>query len=113
MKTSCERVQDLIPLYSDGCASAASEKMVSEHLSECSECTSYAASYARASKISAANLKKTKEVDIDIDLPYRNLAKKIRIRRRINAACTIGAVLVGALALTLAFDAYEKRKLKK
>lgn len=113
MKNSCEIVQDLIPLYSDGCASETSRKMIKKHLSECKECSAYAASYARASRIRTANAKKAKENEIDIDMPYRNLAKKIRQRRRINAACSVGAVLIGALALTLIFDAFDKRKAGK
>lgn len=110
MKIGCEIIQDLIPLFADGCASSSSAKLVGEHLEGCSECRAYASSYARASKISAAKSKKTREFDIDIELPYQHLAKKIRIRRRINTACTIGAVIAGAMALTFVADMYQKNK---
>jgi predicted anti-sigma-YlaC factor YlaD len=110
MKNNCEIIQDLIPLYCDGCASDASRKEVEEHIDECRECRSFAASYRRASKISAhTSPASTREFDIDIDLPYRNLAEKIRIRRRINTACSIGAVIAGAMALTFGFDKVMKK----
>ncbi len=110
MKTSCDIIQDLIPLYCDGCASSSSCAEVEEHINECRECRSYAASYKRASRISAhAANGQTREVDIDIDLPYRNLAEKIRIRRRINTACSVGAVIAGAMALTFIFDKIIKK----
>ncbi len=110
MMTNCEIIEDLIPLYSDGCASPASAKMIEEHLEECEGCRAFAASYSRSSKIRAARSNITREVDFDIELPYRNLAKKIRIRRRINTACTIGGVIAAAILLTFAADMYQKDK---
>lgn len=106
--TNCEIIEDLIPLYSDGCASPASRKMIEEHLSECEDCREFAASYARSSRIRAAKAGVTHEVDFDINLPYRNLAKKIRIRRRINTVCTIGGVIAAAMLLAFAADSYQK-----
>ena len=100
---SCDIIQDLIPLYCDGCASPDSCAEVEEHIDECRECRAFAASYKRASRISART-KPSREVDIDIDLPDRNLAHRIRIRRRINAACTVGAVIAGAMVLTALLD---------
>ena len=38
MKTSCEIIRDLIPLYVDEAASPASRQLVEEHLAECSDC---------------------------------------------------------------------------
>ncbi len=110
MKTSCEIIEDLIPLYSDGCASPASAKMIAEHLKECEECREFAASYARSSRIRASHAQKTREVDFDIELPYRSLAKKIRIRRRITTACTVGGVIAAAILLTFAADMYQRDK---
>ncbi len=110
MMINCEIIEDLIPLYSDGCASPASAKMVEEHLHECEGCRAFAASYARSSKIHAAKTNHTRELDLDIELPYRNLAKKIRIRRRINTACTVGGVFAAAILLTFAADMYGKDK---
>ena len=110
MKNKCEIIQDLIPLYCDGCASEASCEEVEAHLDECRDCRSLAASYKRASRISARTAQNaTREVDFDIDLPYRNLAEKIRIRRRINTACSIGAVIAGAMALTFVLDRLTKK----
>ena len=109
MKNNCEIVQDLIPLYVDGCASESSAHVVEEHLSECRECRLFASSYRRASKISAQSSGRTKELDIDIDMPYRNLAHKIRIRRRISTACSVGAVIAGAMVLTFLADRQQKK----
>lgn len=35
---NCEIIKDLIPLYIDGCCSKESERVVEEHLGDCSEC---------------------------------------------------------------------------
>ncbi|MDR1000338.1 MAG: zf-HC2 domain-containing protein [Clostridiales bacterium] len=40
MKTSCEIIKDLLPLYHDGVCSNDSKAMVEEHLSECDNCKS-------------------------------------------------------------------------
>ncbi|MDD4850418.1 MAG: zf-HC2 domain-containing protein [Gemmiger sp.] len=39
MKTSCELIRDLLPLYYDGICSDTTKKIVEEHLAECSECS--------------------------------------------------------------------------
>lgn len=36
--TSCDIIQDLLPLYIDSCCSAASRKLVEEHLEQCEDC---------------------------------------------------------------------------
>lgn len=38
MKNICEIVQDLLPLYVDGCCTQGSRELVEEHLKECSAC---------------------------------------------------------------------------
>lgn len=38
MKNMCEIVQDLLPLYVDGCCTQGSRELVEEHLKECSAC---------------------------------------------------------------------------
>ena len=38
MKNKCEIVQDLLPLYVDGCCTQSSRELVEEHLKECSAC---------------------------------------------------------------------------
>lgn len=35
---TCEVIQDLLPLYKDGCCSEQSKKLVEEHLTDCKEC---------------------------------------------------------------------------
>lgn len=39
MKTSCELIRDLLPLYHDGICSDTTKKIVEEHLAECKECS--------------------------------------------------------------------------
>ena len=104
----CDVIQDLIPLYCDGCASPASCAEVEAHLGECRECRAFSASYKRASRISARAERAARETEIDVDLPYRDLAQKIRVRRRINTACTVGAVIAGAWLLAAIFGDKEK-----
>ena len=38
MKTSCEIIKDLLPLYHDGVCSDESKTLVEEHLAECDSC---------------------------------------------------------------------------
>lgn len=38
MKNKCEIVQDLLPLYVDGCCTQSSRELVEEHLKECAAC---------------------------------------------------------------------------
>lgn len=110
MEKKCEIVQDIIPLYSDGCASPATEEYISSHIEECSECRAYLQSYKRASVISARDSVSESEYNIDIDLPYQHLAKRIQIRRRRNRAYTVGAVIASAIALTYLADKFLKKK---
>ncbi|MCR4605726.1 MAG: zf-HC2 domain-containing protein [Eubacterium sp.] len=39
MKYECDMIADLLPLYKDGVCSAASEKIVKEHIAECEKCS--------------------------------------------------------------------------
>ena len=39
MKTSCELIRDLLPLYYDGVCSDTTKKIVEEHLADCKECS--------------------------------------------------------------------------
>lgn len=39
MKTDCDVIRDLLPLYADDACSAASRAVVEEHLGECPECS--------------------------------------------------------------------------
>ena len=38
MKNKCDIVQDLLPLYVDGCCTQSSRELVEEHLQECAAC---------------------------------------------------------------------------
>lgn len=41
MKTPCDIIRDLLPLYAEDMTSKASNEMVEEHLGECESCTNY------------------------------------------------------------------------
>lgn len=41
MKTSCDIIRDLLPLYAEQMTSQASNELVEEHLGECGSCTNY------------------------------------------------------------------------
>ena len=39
MKTDCEVIRDLLPLYADDVCSGSSRQLIEEHLEECPDCT--------------------------------------------------------------------------
>lgn len=84
---TCELVQDLLPLYEDGCCSEQSRKIVEQHLKECESCK-------KKYQQSEEKLPEMKESEV-ID------AKKIkRSMRKINRWRIIGTAV---LCLTLTF----------
>ena len=82
MKTECEVIRDLLPLYADDVCSAASRQMVEAHLPECPEC--------------AGLLKQLKTQEIETDLRNETTdvithqAKKLKRR-----SATVGSVMSG------------------
>lgn len=62
---TCEVVQDLLPLYEDGCCSEQSKKIVEEHLSECRDCREkgrlYVGKLPQMDEQEEADLKKIRE----------------------------------------------------
>ena len=70
MKTEkCDIIQDLLPLYADGCLSEASAKLVDEHLAECEEC-----------KTTLAQMKKETKVEVpavSVSAPVNSIKKQV------------------------------------
>lgn len=82
MKYTCDLVRDLLPLYIDGVASAASRSAVDEHLLECDEC--------------AALLLQMKNTSIETNLESERgsvLAGQVRYFKRKSALA--GSILAG------------------
>lgn len=82
MKSNCEIVCDLLPLYLDGITSEASRQLVEEHLAECGKC-----------KKLFLNLKKS-EVETEIKEEKVNVIEKQRKAFRRESVLT-GGVLSG------------------
>lgn len=88
MKTDCNIIRDLLPLYADEVCSEASRQLVDEHLAECADCTDV--------------LKKIRENEIESGLKEeRNeiisaQAKKFRTR-----SATIGSTIAGIFAVPI------------
>lgn len=87
MKISCNVIEDLLPLYADNVASEDSQKLIEEHLKECSSC-----------KIMLAQMQKIQNTDLSRNcLEDANVLKKIRsriCRKRIFCAVLASAVVL-------------------
>ena len=89
MKTDCDVIRDLLPLYADDACSAASRAVVEEHLGECPDCSEML-QRLKEDEIETGLLEEKESV---IDYAVR------RFRRRSAAvgSAVSGAVLVPAL----------------
>lgn len=74
MSWKCEIVTDLAPLYHDGVASAASKKLIKEHLRECPACRAY---YKKYSPVEGIKM----EMPVSDGQDFVLLAKQMRRRR--------------------------------
>ena len=91
MKTNCDIIRDLLPLYAEHITSEASNALVEEHLAECEACR--------------AELEKMEQPvpvrpEAQPDAPLRRIRAALQ-RRNIRAA--IGSVLAALCALVLIF----------
>lgn len=84
---TCEVIQDLLPLYEDGCCSEQSGKIVENHLAECPDCR-------KKSRLYRENLPFTdSETDTDVRKIRRGV-RKITRWKRIGIASLMLVVLV-------------------
>lgn len=84
MKIPCEVVQDLLPLYAENMVSPVSKSLVTEHLTECSRCTS-----------------KLEAMQAQLSVPQESLKPLARIRRDINRRKSLTAVFAVSVAAIL------------
>ena len=93
---SCDVIRDLLPLYVDGVLSPDSQKLVEEHLSDCSYCRDYHEKLLHTN----TNLRQGSGGDGDA---IKKLRKKIKAKR-LRAVCLTAALAVliaGALWYTV------------
>ena len=88
MRTECEIIRDLLPLYADDACSGRSRELVEEHLKECQDCSRL--------------LKRLKETEIETDM-YREKESvlqesKKRFRRR---SAEIGTIVSGIFMIPI------------
>lgn len=74
MSWKCDIVTDLAPLYHDGVASAASKKLVKEHLRECPECRAF---YKKYSPVEGIKM----DMPVSDAQDFVQLAQQMRRRR--------------------------------
>ena len=88
MKTDCEVIRDLLPLYADDVCSGASRQMIDEHLQECPDCSGMLEKL-RAHEIETG-LQEEKEQVIE------HQAKQFRRR-----GATVGSVIAGLFMIPI------------
>ncbi|KNZ40781.1 zf-HC2 domain-containing protein [Acetobacterium bakii] len=97
MKTSCEIIRDLLPLYHDGVCSNDSKAMIEEHLALCDDCKAELQAMDTELPINnmALNLKETEAVE--------KLSKKWRkgMLKSLLEGILITVLAVAAIALIL------------
>lgn len=87
MKTPCDIIRDLLPLYAEDMTSQASKKIVEEHLGECESCMGY-----------LEELKKPAEIPQDIEV--KSLTKVTKSIQKRTLLTTITAIFLIASILT-------------
>lgn len=88
MKTECEVVRDLLPLYADDVCSGASRQLVEAHLPECPEC--------------AGMLKQLKKQEIETDLRNETTAVINRQAKQFKRrSTTVGSVISGIFMIPI------------
>lgn len=87
MKTDCDIIRDLLPLYVECAASEASQALIDEHLAECPACKE---ELARMQK--PLPVKPEAEPDAPLKSVRRTLSR--RMRRAVIFACVITAALL-------------------
>lgn len=89
MKMKCEVIQDLLPSYIDGLTSEESNKLIEEHLADCSDCRDYLSAMKEevATPTAAKNQKEIR--------PFRKL--KRQMKKRIVMAAGIAVLICAAI----------------
>lgn len=95
MKYPCDVMRDLLPLYLDRVCSAESEKIVEEHLKECSECRAYKES------IKEEELKNDRAVPVDMENESRKASCLRKIKKKILHKQILAAILAVVVLLSV------------
>ena len=88
----CDVALDLLPVYADGAASNATERLVEEHLAKCADCRRALLELRREEAPAAPEAEEAAG-------EYLELSRRIRRRRAVHM------ILFGAVALTAAYFA--------
>ncbi len=88
MKSECDLIRDLLPLYQDGVASEASRNAVDEHLLSCRECRSY------KKGLDSEHFLQTELAADDETIAFAKVAKRIKKRKMYLSACLALFVII-------------------
>ena len=107
MRTSCDIVRDLLPLFMDSTISNDGKQMVREHLKSCSNCSSYLADMRNenVSFKAKASTKVHRAGHILSDtLHYKAIANRYRKKKAVVSAImtSAGVICVGAVIYSFA-----------
>ena len=82
---NCDVIRDLLPMYAEGLTSEASNRLIEEHLEECTVCRG----------IARQMMEPIEAVQAEIPDPILTLIKqKKKTRRRVILACVCTALIV-------------------
>ena len=87
MKTNCEIIRDLLPLYADHVTSEASTALVEEHLQECDACRA---------ELRQMQLPVPVQPEPQPDAPLKGIRTALRKKRILTAAAAVLAALCAA-----------------
>lgn len=88
MKTECEMIRDLLPLYTDEVCSETSRALVEEHLKECPSCS--------------ALLVRIRETELENDLSHeRDSVIQYALRRFKRRSAAVGSLTSGAILIPI------------
>jgi len=97
MKYPCNLIQDLLPLYHDGVCSEESNKIIENHLKECSSCSDYYTSLCDADEIVAAPQN-------NVELEMKKAASFCSIKKKIRRKQILVVILAFAIFAAILFS---------
>ena len=107
MRTSCDIVRDLLPLFMDSTISSDGKQMVREHLKSCSNCVKYLADMRNEGKSYRTKmnngLNRAGHIFADT-LHYKAIANRYRKKKAVVSAImtSAGVICVGAVIYSFA-----------
>lgn len=96
MRSSCNIIRDILPLYVENMVSADTVSFVEEHLATCEDCRTALASMKNSNE--AELLSKEEIIRIESEAnPLKNFAKKYNKRKRIIVITLLSVILIVVL----------------